>query len=212
MSMDEGEQVKAVVKWFNGVKGFGFVAPADGSADAFLHVSVLNRAGMQQIAEGTELSVKIAQGAKGPQVTTILEVLGAAPVPAGGGRNDRGGERQRGGYGDRDRGGYGDRDRGGFGGDRQRGGYGDRDRGGFGGGGGRPAPTGPEVEMSGTVKWFKPEKGFGFVAPDDGDKDIFVHKNILRDAGLNDLQPGQRVRMKVQTASKGREATWVQSE
>lgn len=170
MFADDGEQVKAVVKWFNGAKGFGFVAPADGSADAFLHISVLNRAGMQQIAEGTELAVKIAQGAKGPQVTSIVEVLGTAPIPQS--ASNGGGMRM---------------------------------------GSGRPAPTGPEIEIVGTVKWFKPDKGFGFVTADDGDKDIFVHKSILRTAGLADLQPGQRVQMKVQTASKGREATWIQS-
>ena len=49
----------------------------------------------------------------------------------------------------------------------------------------RPAPTGPEVEMTGTVKWFKPDKGFGFVTPDDGGRDVFVHRTVMLRAGVN---------------------------
>jgi CspA family cold shock protein len=71
-------------------------------------------------------------------------------------------------------------------------------------------PTGPEVEMTGTVKWFKPDKGFGFVTPDDNDKDVFVHRNILLRAGIGQLDSGQKVRMRVHTAAKGREATWIE--
>lgn len=74
----------------------------------------------------------------------------------------------------------------------------------------RPAPTGPEVDMTGTVKWFKTDKGFGFVTPDDGGRDVFVHRSVLQNAGLPNLDPGQKLKMRVQTASKGREATWIQ--
>jgi CspA family cold shock protein len=63
--------------------------------------------------------------------------------------------------------------------------------------------------MSGTVKWFKPDKGFGFVTADDASKDVFVHKSVLRRCGLLQLEAGQRVQMRVQDASKGREATWI---
>jgi len=71
-----------------------------------------------------------------------------------------------------------------------------------------PAP-GPEEEMAGTVKWFKPDKGFGFITADDSAKDVFVHKSVLRRSGLNVLEAGQRVQMRVQDVEKGREATWV---
>ena len=67
----------------------------------------------------------------------------------------------------------------------------------------------PEVEVSGTVKWFKPDKGFGFVTADDQSKDVFVHKSVLRRCGLMMLESGQRVQMRVQEADKGREATWI---
>jgi CspA family cold shock protein len=222
MSFDDGAQAKALVKWFNVTKGFGFVAPVDGTPDAFLHISVLNKAGLQELSDGTELLCTISQGPKGPQVTRIVEVLGGAPVstraPVADRYGDRGSDRgsDRGGYG-----GGGDRygDSYGGGGDRygDRGGYGGGGYGGGGyGGGDRYADSdygassgGPEVEMSGTVKWFKPDKGFGFVTADDASKDVFVHKSVLRRCGLMQLEAGQRVQMRVQDASKGREATWI---
>jgi CspA family cold shock protein len=220
-SFDDGAQARALVKWFNVTKGFGFVAPVDGSPDAFLHISVLNRAGLQELVDGTEIVCNISQGPKGPQVTRIVEVVGGAPAPRQPSA-DRYGDR---GGGDR----YGDRDSyggGGYGGDRysDRGGSGGGYGGGYGGGDrygsssndrygdsdyGSPAPSGPEVEMSGTVKWFKPDKGFGFVTADDASKDVFVHKSVLRRCGLLQLEAGQRVQMRVQDASKGREATWI---
>jgi cold shock protein len=46
---------------------------------------------------------------------------------------------------------------------------------------------------TGTVKWFNPDKGFGFIQPDDGSKDAFVHISALDKAGLNNLKEGQRI-------------------
>lgn len=59
--------------------------------------------------------------------------------------------------------------------------------------------------MNGTVKWYKPDKGFGFVIPEDGLKDVFVHKTCLEKHGLELLIPGQKVKMTVRTVAKGRE-------
>ena len=169
MSFDDGVQARALVKWFNITKGFGFVAPVDGTPDAFLHISVLNRAGLQEVADGTEILCLISEGPKGPQVTRIIEVLAlgeGSSTGAAAGRTER-----------------------------------SRDY--------DSESTGPVVEMSGTVKWFKPDKGFGFVTADDASKDVFVHKSVLRRCGLLQLEAGQRVQMKVQEAPKGREATWI---
>lgn len=69
-----------------------------------------------------------------------------------------------------------------------------------------PAPLGPAEEMEGTVKWYRAEKGFGFVTASDGGKDVFVHLNVLRKAGLASLEPDQQVVMSVVTTAKGREA------
>ncbi|SDR30408.1 cold-shock DNA-binding protein family [Rhizobiales bacterium GAS191] len=46
---------------------------------------------------------------------------------------------------------------------------------------------------TGTVKWFNVQKGFGFIQPDDGGKDVFVHISALERAGIRDLQEGQKI-------------------
>lgn len=144
----EGTQVKARVKWFNAEKGFGFVAPDDGSGDAFVHASALQKAGLAQLPGGAEIVCDVAYGPKGLQVLRIVE----APLTV--------------------------------------------------------VPT--EVEsLAGSVKWFAPEKGFGFIAADDGGKDVFVHKNVLRRCGIEALAEGQRVQVNTSPTPKGREATWI---
>ena len=158
-SLSQGFQTEAVVKWFNLTKGFGFVAPADGSNDAFMHSSVVSAAGMRDVPEGTKLLVEITDGPKGLQVASIIQVLGTADLPSAPERH---------------------------------------------------ASSGPELEMTGMVKWFKPDKGFGFVTPEGHDRDVFVHRSIVQRAGLQQLEPGQRVNMRVHTAAKGYEATWIQ--
>src|SRR5271166_3624623 len=50
-----------------------------------------------------------------------------------------------------------------------------------------------KLMSSGTVKWFNHEKGYGFIQPDDGGKDAFVHISAVEQAGLNDLREGQKV-------------------
>jgi len=59
--------------------------------------------------------------------------------------------------------------------------------------------------MEGTVKWYKPDKGFGFVIPQDGQKDVFVHKSCLERNDIELLIPGQKLIMKVRSVAKGRE-------
>jgi len=63
---------------------------------------------------------------------------------------------------------------------------------------------------SGTVKWFSEEKGYGFITPDDGSSDLFVHfSNILGD-GFKSLAEGQKVSFEVGEGRKGPEASAVQ--
>jgi cold shock protein len=61
------------------------------------------------------------------------------------------------------------------------------------------------VEMVGTVKWYDPAKGFGFITPQDGGRDVFVHATALERAGLGPLQERQSVRMGVVQGTKGPE-------
>ncbi len=66
--------VTAKVKWFNPAKGFGFVAPMDGTADAFLHVSVVQRAGLRTLRQGATIICDLTDGPRGPQVALIGRV------------------------------------------------------------------------------------------------------------------------------------------
>lgn len=61
----------------------------------------------------------------------------------------------------------------------------------------------------GTVKWFSDEKGFGFITPDDGGKDRFVHHSEIQADGHRSLTEGQRVRFESQTGAKGPQAVGV---
>ena len=63
--------------------------------------------------------------------------------------------------------------------------------------------------VNGTVKFFNHSRGFGFIQPEDGGKDVFVHASALRRAGLVDLAEGQRVTVGVVQGQKGREAASI---
>ena len=69
-----GPELDATVKWFNSDKGFGFVALADGSGDAFLHANALTNAGHGSVSPGALLRVRVGQGQKGRQVMEVLAV------------------------------------------------------------------------------------------------------------------------------------------
>jgi len=70
----DSHRVSATVKWFNPIKGFGFVQPANGTGDAFIHVSVLEAAGQKDLQDGAELECEIEQGPRGPMVSVIHSV------------------------------------------------------------------------------------------------------------------------------------------
>ena len=170
-SFSSGPETSAVVKWFNAEKGFGFVEVSGGSGDAFLHVSVLQRAGAETVAPGANLRVRVGPGQKGQQVTEVLEIKeGDAPPPA--------------------------------------------PRFGGGGGGPRfsPPPPGSGEEMRGIVKWYNPQKGFGFVTPETGGKDVFIHATALERSGMPPLAEGQTVTMTVVQGRKGPEAATVRGD
>lgn len=160
---------QATVKWFNPSKGFGFVTFNDGTPDAFLHISVVERAGYASLGEGTLIDCEVGQGRKGPQIEQIFTVedAPAAARPAPGGARSQGQ--------------------------------------GFGGGAPRQAGT-PTGTVEGIVKWFNPAKGFGFVQPDSGGKDIFLHISVVERAGLGGLPEGQRVRVSTSSGQKGPQA------
>jgi len=162
------------VKWFNTAKGFGFIQPDDGGSDVFVHISAVEQAGLRGLNEGDIVSFELEQDRRSGKLSAgQLVVTGSGPAPARSGGGGGGFDRPRGGGGGFDR---GPRGGGGFGG----------------GGGGRPA--GDNVGSgSGTVKWFNPTKGFGFIQPSDGGSDVFVHISAVEQAGLRGLNEGQHV-------------------
>jgi CspA family cold shock protein len=231
--------IEAEVKWYNARKGFGFVLGPDGQdvffhASALTEAGIeppetgdkLNcEIGTDR--QGRRLVTRIHSVIKGP---------GGGAGPRGGfgdrpPRRDFGG----GGFGDRPPrrdfgggGGFGDRPpRRDFGG----GGFGDRpprrDFGGPPGGGGFGAPRGPggfgdrprrdfnrdeggpTYAVSGTVKWFDQVRGFGFVTPDDGGQDVFLHSSVLQRAGKQDVQQGEKVALDVRDGQRGRQAVTI---
>jgi CspA family cold shock protein len=212
------ENIEAKVKWFDPEKGFGFASPADGSGDVFLHVSALGPLDQQDLQPGATIIADLGEGRRGLQVVAVHEIdasTAQAPAPRGERpprpfsprppRDDFGGG---GGYGG-DRGGYG-------GGGFDRGG----DRGGYGGGGGfdrggdrggfASRDSGPmEGPFDGAVKFFNSERGFGFIAPDKGGPDVFLHVSSLSRSGLQPPMDGQRVRFSIRAGKKGPEAANV---
>lgn len=161
-----GQAVRALVKWFNPEKGFGFVELAGGSGDAFLHAAVLERAGHGPVDPGATLEVRAGPGQKGMQVTEVLSIDSSTATQelAPRARPER------------------------------------------------PAPDRPGrplVQETGTVKFYNAEKGYGFIGPDQGGKDVFVHASALNRAGISSLADGQRVTMDVVEGRKGPEAAEI---
>jgi cold shock protein len=64
---------------------------------------------------------------------------------------------------------------------------------------------------TGTVKWFSDEKGFGFITPDDGSKDVFVHQTAIVSEGFRTLTEGAKVTYETEASDKGPKATQVQA-
>jgi CspA family cold shock protein len=185
------------VKWFNATKGYGFIT-LDNGGDAFCHASALQATGHSDVPPGTTVVCDLADSQRGLQVVSVHSVdISTAEAPARAPRPFGGGDRFGGG------GGYG-----GGGGSYGGGGGG----GGYGGGGGgyrdHNAPSGPMVE--GKVKFFNDQKGFGFVMPDNGSGDIYLHASALRRSGVQVVEPDQRIRYSTRQGNKGVEVDRVE--
>jgi len=151
-------EVSGTVKWFNAVKGYGFVTPLDGPGDVFLHLSALRQSGHEAVEPGTTVTCEAVKGPKGLQAVRVIEVDASTAVQAPA---------------------YAP-----------------------------AAPSFPSIDGEGellevTVKWFNAEKGYGFVTEGPEAQDIFVHIKTLRLVGVEDLKPGQTMRVRVGKGPKG---------
>ena len=63
--------ISGTVKWFNDAKGFGFITPADGGKDVFVHFSQIKGTGFKSLAEGQKVTFKLEQGPKGPSAVDV---------------------------------------------------------------------------------------------------------------------------------------------
>jgi cold shock protein len=70
-------------------------------------------------------------------------------------------------------------------------------------------PTRNEKMANGTVKWFNESKGFGFITPEDGSKDLFAHFSEIQSSGFKTLAEGQRVQFVAKDGPKGPQATEI---
>jgi cold shock protein len=159
-----------IVKFFNPAKGFGFIAPDEGGSDVFVHVSAVERAGLEGLNEGDQVAYELEQDRRSGKLAAVdLQWMGAGPAlpkPSRPGGPGRGGGFDRGGGYDRPQ-----RDAPQRGGDSR-----------------TPAGSG-----AGVVKWFNSQKGFGFIQPNDGGSDVFVHISAVERAGWRGLDEGQAV-------------------
>ena len=170
-SAASGRTVRAIVKWFHPVKGYGFLEPEDGSADVFCHLTAAQASGHDTLPQGAAVSCEIVQGDRGPQASRILSVEPATgPGPA-----DRGQPFDARYPGPQ-----------------------------------AAAPASSFMEVPGTVKFFDPARGFGFVVPDDGGREVFVHSSVLFRSGMTDLAPGQRVFVRAESVPRGLQATDIE--
>ena len=171
------------VKFFNEGKGYGFIAPDAGGGDLFVHISAVERSGLQGLNEGDLVTYEVEEDRRSGKMTaTELRVTGLSS--RGGGSEGSPMERSAHGF---------PRPSGSF-----------RDASPRGGGARQMEGSG-----SGTVKWFNSTKGFGFIQPEGGGADVFVHVSAVERSGLRELREGQVVRFDIERDSRSGKAAAV---
>jgi cold shock protein len=200
-------RVRGTVQWYDHVKGFGFVVSKDIDADVLLHRSIVTAFGIETLLPGAVLDCDVVQKLNGWKVVRLHAVLPPErpidealllrppfppPSPVSGGsivldpgmltRLTRFQVRPHTGGQTVVRGAKG-----------------------F----GFVLPSDEPWEYA-VCKWFSRPKGYGFVRLEDGDEDIFVHMDTLRQCGMRTLSLGQRVRVRVERADKGLVVTEIE--
>lgn len=149
------------VSFYDSERGFGFIAPDDGSADVFVHAKTLGT--LTHLTEGDRVAYDVVGSERGPQARDV-RLVGAPPqrgarAAAGGGQSHR------------------------------------------------PRESGASAG-EGVVARYDADRGFGFIAPDAGGPDLFVHVSVVK--GAEPLHEGDRVRYKVRQSDRGPQADRVE--
>ena len=167
-----GGAVRATVKWFDPMKGYGFLEREDGSGDLFCHMTAVQASGHAALLQGSLVTCEIAPGERGPQASRLLSVEPPAAGTGAAARRPSLDARYP----------------------------------------GPQAAARPDAVMaiSGAVRFFDPARGFGFVMPDGGGPEVFVHSSVLFRSGMTDLVPGQRVFVRAERAPRGLQARGIE--
>jgi CspA family cold shock protein len=159
LEAQETIKVCGLVKWFNAVKGYGFITPNETPGDVFIHHSALRQAGYEAVDQGATITCDVIRGPNGLQAVRVVSVDVSTSVP----------EESR---------------------------------------EARTSDDFPSVEGEGdfveaTAKWFSSNKGYGFVTRGEGTPDVFVHIKALRKVGIEELLPGQSLKVRIGNGPKG---------
>lgn len=175
------QKMEVIVKWFNPEKGFGFVSPSDPQEGEDIFLHLSALRTMGR-DQVQEGDILVCQIGPGKKGRQVVQVLEIRPGEPSSG-NSKASSNQSFSNSSFSR--------------RQP----------------RRAPS-PSREgtetLTGIVKWFNPHKGFGFVSPEEGGADVFVHASLLHSTGVRTLEPDQKIRMQVTDSARGREAIEIE--